>query len=212
MCLTQGLVHNLQRSVRLRRVLLGLLAVYGTGLLLLTVCGMRSDLRPVDCLFVPGARVDSDGTPGLSLQGRLDTAVELYQARLAKSIVCTGGRGESGAVEAQAARDYLVARGIPHDAVLTEEMSHTTWENFVFAAEEMKREGLRSCLVVTDPFHVPRCLAMARELGLEPYSAPSFRGPAWRPRGWLYYTTRELGSWLKYGAERTRRAVDRATL
>lgn len=171
---------------------------------------MRSDLRSVDCLFVPGARVDADGTPGASLQARLDTAAELYRSGLAKFVVCTGGRGESGAIEAQAARDYLEALGVPREAFLLEEMSHTTWENFVFALQEMRPKGLRSCLVVTDPFHMRRCLTMAQELGLEAHSAPTFDGPAWRPRGWLYYTTREIGAWLKYCAERARRTVDRA--
>lgn len=185
------------------------MTVYGAGLLLITASGMRSDLRPVDCLFVPGARVDADGTPGASLQARLDTAAELYRSGLAELVVCTGGRGESGAVEAQAAREYLAAHGVPRRAVLLEEMSHTTWENFVFALQEMKSRSLRSCLVVTDPFHMPRCLTMAQELGIEAYSAPTFQGPAWKPRGWLYYTTREIGAWLKYSAERARRTFDK---
>lgn len=151
---------------------------------------------------MPGARVEASGQPGPSLKARLDEALRLYQEGRAKTIVCTGGRGESGPIESEAARDYLVARGVPLPAIVLERMSHTTWENFTFAQQEMQLRGLRTCLVVTDPFHMQRCLWMATEAGLEGYPAPSFNGPAWRrPTSMVYYTTREMLAWVKYGAE-----------
>ncbi len=194
-----------QRACRLLAILAGL---YVIALLTITVSGFGEQDEPVDCILVPGARVESTGEPGPSLRGRLERALTLYKAGRAKGIVCTGGRGESGPVESLAARDYLVARGVPVESIALEEMSHTTWENFVFAEPEMRRRKWRRCLVVTDPFHMRRCLWMATELGLQARSAPSFTGPAWRPGGWLYYTTREIGAWLKYGAERARRSWD----
>ena len=154
---------------------------------------------------MPGARVDAQRKPGPSLQARLDRAGQLYHQGRAKFVICTGGRGESGPIEAEAAQEYLLRLGVPKQAIRLEGMSHTTWENFVFAGQEMQRDGLRSCLVVTDPFHMQRCLWMAKEVGLEPLPAPSFGGPAWRFRGLLFYTTREMAAWLKYGAERAGR-------
>lgn len=194
---------------RARRLLAVLAALYAVALLVVTGAGVGEQDETVDCILVPGARVDSTGDPGPSLRGRLDRALGLFQAGRAKGIVCTGGRGESGPIESQAARNYLVARGVPVESIVLEEMSHTTWENFVFAEPEMSRRGWRRCLVVTDPFHMRRCLWMAAELKLEAYSAPSFTGPAWRGLGgWLYYTTREIGAWLKYSTARARRNWD----
>lgn len=169
--------------------------------------GMTTSAQKADCLLVPGARVEADGQPGPSLKARLDHAARLFREGRAGRVVCTGGRGESGPIEAEASRDYLIAQGVPAEAFLLEGMSHTTWENFVFASQEMERQGLRSCLVVTDPFHMQRCLWMAQELGLQPLPAPSFEGPAWAPRGMLFYTSREMAAWLKYGADRAGRAL-----
>lgn len=106
------------------------------------------------------------------------------------------------------AREFLAANGVPQHSIVTENMSHTTWENFVFAAQEMRRRGWRSCLVVTDPFHMQRCLTMARELGLEAYPAPSFDGPGWRLGGMLYYTNREMAAWVKYAGESAGRELN----
>lgn len=192
--------------------MLPLVGLYLAWFAAINGAGMRSADSSADCILVPGARVEANGQPGLSLQGRLDQAVTLFQAGRAPRIVCTGGRGESGPIEAEAARDYLVGQGVPPEAILLEGMSHTTWENFVFATQEMRAHGLRSCLVVTGPFHMQRCLWMARELDLEPRPAPSFRGPAWAPRGMLFYTSREMAAWLKYGADRLGRATSGAAL
>jgi uncharacterized SAM-binding protein YcdF (DUF218 family) len=186
-------------------ILAGLVVVLA-WVLLLNAIGASTASGSADCLLVPGARVQSDGQPGPSLRARLDAALIYYGEGRARHLICTGGRGDSGHVEAKAARDYLVARGVPAEAVVLEDMSHTTWENFVFARDEMRRRGWRSCQVVTDPFHMPRCLGMARELALRPTPAPSFGGPGWRrPGSNFYYSAREVAAWAKYLGERAGR-------
>jgi uncharacterized SAM-binding protein YcdF (DUF218 family) len=183
-----------------------LLSAYAVWFFAINFLGSRSASGTADCILVPGARVDAKRQPGPSLKGRLDTAVALYGQGRASLIMCTGGRGESGPIEAEVAREYLVDQGVPKEAIRLEDMSHTTWENFVFASQQMAREGLRSCLVVTDPFHMQRCLWMAEEVGLKPLPAPSFTGPGWRhPGGMLYYTSREMAAWTKYAGERAGR-------
>lgn len=184
-----------------------LLAVYTIWFAAINILGSQQSLQNTDFIVVPGARVDSDGRPGLSLQSRLDRAAELYRQGWAKMIFCTGGRGDSGAVEAEAARDYLMLQGVPAEAFRLEAMSHTTWENFYFASQELQGDSARSCLVVTDPFHMQRCLWIASEVGLKPYPAPSFEGPGWKPRGMLFYTSREMAAWVKYAAQRAGRAL-----
>lgn len=161
--------------------------------------GQQVDLQKVDCILVLGSRAEADGTPGESLRGRMDRAIELYQAGWAQSIFCTGGRGESGTVESEVARDYAVRRGVPVSALVCESQSHNTRENYAFAAPLMQRRGWKRCLVVTDPFHEPRALALAADYGLVAYPAPSFTGPASvRLGSRLFYTIRESFSWLKY--------------
>jgi uncharacterized SAM-binding protein YcdF (DUF218 family) len=83
-----------------------------------------------------------------------------------------------------------------------ENQSHTTRENFYWAAWHMQARGWNSCLVVTDPFHEPRSLALAARHGLQAYPAPSLSGPVSRRWGsWIYYNLRETLSWLKFWVE-----------
>ena len=63
----------------------------------------------------------------------------------------------------------------------------------------MAEHGWRTCLVSTDPFHEPRCLRMARDLGVEAFPAPAFESPGYtHPTTRLYYTLRECAGWARY--------------
>ena len=164
--------------------------------------GVVTELRPVDCILVLGARALADGTPGPSLQARARRGVELWRQHWAPVLVFTGGRGASGTVEGEVGVRFALSQGVPARALYYEGLSHTTRENFQFASRLMSENDWHSCLVVTDPFHEPRALALARDMGLQAYPAPTFEGPAWRHWGsWAFYTVRESASWVKYWSE-----------
>lgn len=169
----------------------------------ITLAGMKTDLHKVDCIIVPGARVEADGRLGHSLEGRMKHAVRLYREGWARALILTGGQGDSGAIESESARRWAIEQGVPPEACFVETRSHTTLENMLFAREVMREQGWRSCLVTTDPFHTARAVAMARQIGLVAYPAPSFEGPSWKhPVLWTFYTVRECFSWIKYSGER----------
>ena len=180
----------------------------GVGLFLLlwlslmgwiTWAGKRTELRKVDCIVVLGARSLADGTPGPSLEARCQRGVQLWREKWAPVLVFTGGRGASGSVEGEVGVRFARARGVPDSALYYEGSSHTTKENFLYASQVMRDRGWRTCLVVTDPFHEARALALAGDFGLEAYPAPTFAGPGWRRWGtWAFYTVRESASWAKY--------------
>lgn len=170
---------------------------------MLNLWGSRSQLRKVDCIVVLGARVQSDGRLGHSLQGRMDQAVSLCKAGWSPHLLTTGGHGDSGSVESLAARAEAVRQGLAVDQVAVEEMSHTTWENLYFARDVMHAQGWRTCLIVTDPYHMPRSLAMAHELGLDAYAAPCAQPRLGRL---LFYSSRELLAIMKYAFHRTARS------
>ena len=71
--------------------------------------------------------------------------------------------------EAQASARYLVAAGIPAGDIL-EAGGSDSWENLADAAPTLLARGDRTVLVVTDPFHEARSLAIA-SLG-RPQSLP----------------------------------------
>lgn len=202
--LLKAILSKLSKLIRLEFCLC-LLGLYLVVFAVLNGLGSRVWRGQAECIVILGSKVEADGTPGTALTGRLELALRLYRAGVATNFATTGGRGASGSIESEAARNWLVARGVPQSNIVEEALSHTTWENLVFIAPEIRSRGWKTCLIVTDPFHMERSLMMAREIGLEVYPAPSFYGPGWRPAGMIYYSTREMGAWVKYLGQRAGR-------
>jgi uncharacterized SAM-binding protein YcdF (DUF218 family) len=126
-----------------------------------------------DVAIVLGAAVRGDGTPSPVFEGRLEHAVSLYGSDVPR-LIFTGGRGEGMRhSEADVARRWAMARGVPAAAIDVEARSRTTNRNLREAAALMRAKGLRSALVVSDPLHLPRAMRMARDLGLEARPSPT---------------------------------------
>jgi uncharacterized SAM-binding protein YcdF (DUF218 family) len=85
----------------------------------------------------------------------------------------TGGKRPGDLfTEGQAGVRYLEARGVPA-ADLAEVGGDDTWQNLSLAAPVLKARGATTVLIVTDPFHEHRSLAIATDQGLTPYPTPN---------------------------------------
>ena len=84
---------------------------------------------PSTHIVVPGNALPADGTVHPTLANRLAVAEELAAHHPAAPVVLTGGRTEHGHVEAEAMRDWLVARGMPEDCIILEDRSWSTVSN-----------------------------------------------------------------------------------
>lgn len=157
-------------------------------------------LGPADAVVVLGAAVRGP-RPSPVLEGRLEHALDLFRRGLAPRIVLTGGRGPGNpASEAAVARDWLVARGVPRDRLLLDEVSRTTRQNLQEAARLLaprpaldEAPSRPSVLLVSDPLHLARSRLLARRAGLDAIPAPT---PHTRIRGaWvrLRFLVREVG-------------------
>lgn len=150
-----------------------LLQVWSTG---------RSDHdRPVDAIVVMGA-AQYDGRPSPQLQARLDHVVELWRDGLAPMVIVTGGnRPGDRFTEAEASRRYLVDAGVPDSAIEGEDEGTSSWESLGNVADRADEWGVRTVLLVSDPFHSLRIRLMAEELGLTAHSSATDTSPV---RGW----------------------------
>lgn len=128
--------------------------------------------------IVLGAAVIGD-TPSPVFVARLDHAVELYQSGRVKRILVTGGRSpEDSLSEAAAGARYVQGQGVPASAILTEDRSRTTRQNLQNARKVLGEDDARSVvLIVTDPLHMRRALAMAEaeHFNAAPAPAPTSR-------------------------------------
>lgn len=130
--------------------------------------------QPADVLIVPGARLWGDQPSGM-LKLRLDKAVELFSEGYAEQIIVSGARGPDE-IDSEAAvmRNYLLSRGLTEDVVYIEDKSYNTIENLTGSQQIMQMHGWHSAVIVTNPFHVYRCLLITRQIGMTATAAPAF--------------------------------------
>jgi uncharacterized SAM-binding protein YcdF (DUF218 family) len=137
----------------------------------------RDDARKAQAIVVLGA-AQFNGVPSSILRARLDHALSLWRRRLAPYVVVTGGKQPGDRfTEATAAAAYLLKRGVPDDKLLREVEGKSSWESLAAASRFLKARGIHEVLLVSDPFHSYRILAIAGELGLEGHASPTHTSP-----------------------------------
>jgi uncharacterized SAM-binding protein YcdF (DUF218 family) len=131
-----------------------------------------------DIILVLGA-AEYDGVPSPVFRGRLDHALLLYrQARAPVVMVLGGKRAGDVTSEAQAGTDYLIERGVPAAAALSEPVGNTTLESLRAAASYMHAHRLVSAFLVSDPWHNLRIKRMASDLGIRGYASATWTSAA----------------------------------
>ena len=138
--------------------------------------------RRAEAAIVLGAAVTGD-RPSPVFAARIDHAIDLYHEERVDRIVMTGARSAEDAVsESAAGRAYAMTAGVPREAIHIEEVSQTTLGNLREARKVMRREGITSALLVSDPLHLRRAMAMAHSLNIDakPSPTPHTRYRSWR--------------------------------
>lgn len=161
--------------------------------------GTHDDRRPADAIVVMGA-AQYDGRPSPVFAARIDHAIELYRDGLASRLIVTGGKQAGDrTTEADAARRYAEAHGVPASAILAEDTSRTTLESIRGVAAVMAADGLHSAIFVSDPTHMFRVLQMADDAGITGYGSPTRTSPIDRDLGaTIDATVHELGALALY--------------
>ena len=104
---------------------------------------------------------------------RLNHALFLYRQGLAPRILTTGGKGgDPRFTEGEVARAYLSKHDIPSEAILVESEGESTVYSTAAAAEIMRRMNLKSCIVVSDGYHIYRVKKMLESQGMSVYGSP----------------------------------------
>jgi len=146
------------------------------------------EAQPADVILVLGA-AEYRGKPSPVLEARLNHALYLYRQGLAPRILTTGGRGgDPSFTEGEVARAYLSKHEIPSEAIMVESEGKTTVQSIAGAAEIMRRMSLKSCIVVSDGYHIYRVKKILEADGMNVYGSP--RPSAVRddwPTQWTYF-------------------------
>jgi uncharacterized SAM-binding protein YcdF (DUF218 family) len=165
------------------RVSLFLVAAWALTVATIHLWGRRDEARPVDAIVVLGA-AQYDGRPSPVLRARLDHAVDLYRRKVAPVIIMTGGVGPGDTVsEAMVSRRYAARHGVPDSAILTERSGMTTLQSMRSVATMMRTRGMKSAVLVSDPFHMLRLKLLALRVGISGYTSPTRTSPISRNPG-----------------------------
>jgi len=117
----------------------------------------RAEARPV--ALVLGAGLRKDGRPSLLLARRLDVAAYLYHRGTVDAVLVSGADDEPAAM-----REYLLAAGVPDAKIVGDAAGFRTWDSCVRAHDVF---GVRSAIVVTQEFHLPRAVVLCRAAGID---------------------------------------------
>lgn len=114
--------------------------------------------------IVPGALVQPDGRMSTMLADRVHRALDLWRAGKVDRILVSGDHGTWRYDEPDTMRKALVAAGVPPRHVFEDHAGFDTWATMVRARSIF---GVRSAVVVTQGFHMPRALFLADAAGID---------------------------------------------
>ena len=149
---------------------------------------MVDEVHPADVIVVLGA-AEYRGRPSPVLEARLNHALFLYLQHMAPRILTTGGSGgDPTFTEGEVSRAYLSRHNVPSEAIIAETEGSSTVESTLAASEIMRRMNLKSCIVVSDGYHIYRVKKMLESEGMSVYGSPRPGEPRddWGQR-WLYF-------------------------
>jgi len=128
---------------------------------------------PADAILVLGRRLRADRITDV-FEARLAQAEGLWRQGLAPRIFVAGGTtGDARRSEAEAGQEWLLARGIPAEAILLEDRSQHTLENLFNVRSHLREQGWGLLVLVSDALHLARAGATASGLHLDVRCVPA---------------------------------------
>ncbi len=116
-----------------------------------------------ETVIILGASVHADGKLSPILQDRVDTAIKLFNANKVKNFLVTGDHRSNDYNEVSAMVNYLNEKGIDTAKIRADHAGLDTYDSMYRAG---KLFNVRDAIVVTQQFHLPRTLFIAKNLGL----------------------------------------------
>lgn len=157
-----------------------LFILYFIVMFLIVMSGVKNHLFKADLIVVLGTKVELDGTPSVGLAARLNEAINVYRQGYAPLILVSGGTGKEGYSEAHVMADYLVAHGIPKQVIVQDELGVNTRATAKNTWQYMVSNHLKSVIVVSQYYHIPRIQLALHTVGINEIGQASPSYVSWR--------------------------------
>jgi SanA protein len=122
-----------------------------------------ADAPSAPVVIVLGAKIRDD-RPLPFLAGRLDATVELVKAGKVRAVLVSGAADGTSGDETKAMTEYLVTRGVDPRIIVVDPFGLDTYDT---CARAKQVYGIERALIVTQSYHLPRAVALCRNLGVD---------------------------------------------
>lgn len=157
-----------------------------------------ADVPRAQVAIVPGALVKPDGKMSTMLADRVRRAAALWHAGKVDKLLVSGDHHTWAYDEPDTMRKALVRAGVPGRDIFEDHAGFDTWATMVRARNIF---GVRSAVVVTQGFHMPRALYLADAAGIDATGLTADLHP---------YGTQGVKSSLREGLSRVKAVADTA--
>lgn len=120
--------------------------------------------------MVLGAGLNRDGTPGVVLRDRVQTATDLYFAGKVDKILMSGDNSTIYYDEPGAMKAFALSLGVPEEDIVLDFAGRRTYDSCYRAGAIF---GVDQMIVVTQAFHLPRALFLCNALDIDADGVPA---------------------------------------
>ena len=131
------------------------------------------DVPQAQTALILGAAVFRSGELSPVFENRVNAAIELYKIKKVSKILASGDNSTVWYNEVNPARAYLLNKGVPDQNIFLDHAGFDTYSTMYRAREIFQ---VSSIIVVTQSFHLPRAVFIARALGINAYGIPADDG------------------------------------
>jgi SanA protein len=121
------------------------------------------DASQIECILILGAGVWGDA-PSPMLRERLDQGILLFHQGVSPRLLMSGDHHQKGYNEVEVMLNYALERGVPKEAIFLDHAGLSTYDSMARAKHIF---GVERLVVVTQGYHLPRALYLARMIGID---------------------------------------------
>jgi SanA protein len=132
-----------------------------------------SNIPHAQTVIILGAAVLPNRNLSPVLKDRVDTAIQLYESKKVSKILVSGANSTVAYNEVNPVRTYLLSKGVFGQDIFLDHAGFDTYSTMYRARDIFK---VNSALIVSQSFHLPRAVFIARKLGLNAYGVNADSG------------------------------------
>jgi SanA protein len=164
-----------------RLLLIGFFAVIASSILVYTIVTQTqhkfytnsNDVPPAEVAIVFGAGIKPNNSPSQYLRDRLDAGMVLYKNFKVKKILLTGDNSRFNYDELGVMKRYLQTAGVDTADIYIDCAGFDTYSS-VWRAKIFF--GIRSAILVSQNYHLHRCLYLANAMGIHAMAYSATKG------------------------------------